>query len=84
MPIGRRSLFALGGAAFVASGGARGAELNPSQPGITVQIRYFHREWQVCVPDLDGFENMPPIEGFMAAVRWIPLVEFLAALDGTA
>jgi hypothetical protein len=86
MPINRRSLFALGGVGLAVGGGtgALGAEIQQNMPGITIQIRFYRRQWEVLVPNTDGMENTPPIEGFLASTQWIPLVDFLSLLDGTA
>ena len=83
--IGRRSLFALGGATILAGGGtgAHGAEFNPAIPGVTIQVRYYRRIWEVLVPDWQNAENVPPIEGFLLPTRWIPLTDFLAVMDGS-
>ena len=83
MDLDRRALFAAGGIAFVGASGARGAEITPYAPGITVQLRYHNRTWEVLVPDLREMEKVPPIEGLQGLIRWIPLDHFLGVMDGT-
>lgn len=80
----RRKLFALGGAGIAvgAGSGALGAEVDPSKPGITVQIRFYAGQWEVVVPDWDT--NLSPVHGFVLPVKWIPLAEFLTELGPRA
>ena len=82
----RRQLFALGGMGVLVAGGtgAKGAEIPLMGGGVIIQVRYYRRTWEVLVPELDGTENLPPIEGYMVATKWIPLSVFLSVMDGTA
>ncbi len=82
----RRKLFALGGAGIAvgAGTGALGAEVDPAKPGITVQIRFYGGQWEVVVPDWEHAERGHPVHGYLLPVKWIPLTEFLGALEGQA
>jgi len=67
---------------LVAGGtGARGAEIDPSLPGVTIQVRLHMGAWEVIVPDW-SYEHLSPIRGFIMPTKWIPLTEFLAELEG--
>ena len=81
MKVDRRKLFAIGGAGIIAGGGtgALGAEVSPSMPGITVQIRLHGGQWEVIVPDWESSKSSP-VHGYLLAVKWIPLAEFLQEL----
>lgn len=84
MTVDRRKLFALGGLGAIGIGtGELGPEVDPAAGGsITVKIRKSWTEkgfvWAVMVPDFDyvwqpGLATPP--------VKWMPLTEWLAALD---
>lgn len=82
--LSRRKLFALGGAGLAVAGGtgAHGAEIVAGDPGITIKIALRPEGWMVAVPDWDNIpEYASPHRGFIMAIKWIPLNEFLVKIS---
>lgn len=82
--LNRRKLFALGGAGIAVAGGtgARGAEISPVLPGITVQIAKRPEGWVVAVPDWDSVPDYASVhQGFMMPNKWILLTDFLELIE---
>lgn len=79
--IDRRKLFALGGlGAIGATTGQSGPELDPSSAAVTVRLSRRLGVWSVLVPD---WEYAGDVGAMAIPLKWMPLTEFLATLDGS-
>lgn len=82
----RRQLLGAGGFTFLAAGGtgARGPEVSPSAPGVTIQIRHYRGKWEVLVPDWDIEMTGKVVNGYYLPAKWAPLTELLDQLEKLA